>query len=45
MRSYDYATRKLIDWYDSEPKLAFNKIVVTRYRIALEQHPLCPVAD
>ena len=26
-----------MDWYCSEPRLAFNKIVVTRYRIFLEQ--------
>jgi hypothetical protein len=26
-----------IDWYCSEPRLAFNKTVVTRYRINLEQ--------
>ena len=36
-RSYDYAIRQFIDWYCSEPRLAFNKIVVTRYRIFLEQ--------
>lgn len=36
-RSYDHAIRQFIDWYCSEPRLAFNKIVVTRYRIFLEQ--------
>ena len=36
-RSYDHAIRELIDWYCSEPRLAFNKTVVTRYRICLEQ--------
>lgn len=36
-RSYDHAIRKFIDWYCSEPRLAFNKTVVTRYRISLEQ--------
>ena len=36
-RSYDYAIRELIDWYCSEPRLAFNKTVVTRYRISFEQ--------
>src|SRR2546421_4449234 len=36
-RSYDDAIREFIDWYCSEPRLAFNKIVVTRYRIFLEQ--------
>jgi hypothetical protein len=41
-RSYDYAIREFIDWYCSEPRLAFNKSVVTRYRIALEQYPYAP---
>ena len=41
-RSYDLAIRKFIDWYCSEPRLAFNRTVVTRYRIALEQHPYAP---
>jgi integrase len=36
-RSYDHAIRQFIDWYCSEPRLAFNKIVVTRFRIFLEQ--------
>lgn len=36
-RSYDHAIRKFIDWYCSEPRLAFNRTVVTRYRISLEQ--------
>jgi hypothetical protein len=35
-RSYDHAIREFIDWYCSEPRLAFNKTVVTRYRISLE---------
>jgi hypothetical protein len=29
-------------WYCSEPGLVFNKTAVTRYRIALEQHPYAP---
>ena len=33
-RSYDHAIRDAIDWYCSEPRLAFNRTVVTRYRIA-----------
>jgi len=41
-RSYDHAICEFIDWYCSEPRLAFNKTVVTRYRIALEQHPYAP---
>src|SRR2546426_3420251 len=36
-RSYDHAIREFIDWYCSEPRLAFNRTVVTRYRISLEQ--------
>src|SRR5437763_2095263 len=36
-RSYDHAIHQFIDWYCSEPRLAFNRIVVTRYRIFLEQ--------
>jgi hypothetical protein len=36
-RSYDHAIREFIEWYCSEPRLAFNKTVVTRYRILLEQ--------
>jgi integrase len=36
-RSYDHAIKEFIDWYCSEPRLAFNKTVVTRYRMFLEQ--------
>ncbi len=36
-RSYDHAIREFIEWYCSEPRLSFNKTVVTRYRISLEQ--------
>ena len=39
-RSYDHAIREFIEWYCSEPRLAFNKTVVTRYRITLEQKHL-----
>jgi hypothetical protein len=35
-RSCDHAIREFIEWYCSEPRLAFNKAVVTRYRISLE---------
>ena len=41
-RSYDHAIREFIEWYCSEPRLAFNKTVVTRYRIALEQKHYSP---
>jgi integrase len=36
-RAYDYAIREFTNWYCSEPRLAFNKTVVTRYRIFLER--------
>ena len=41
-RSYDHAIRDFIDWYCSEPRLSFNRTVVTRYRIALEQRRYAP---
>jgi site-specific recombinase XerD len=41
-RSYEHAIRDFIEWYCSEPRLAFNKTVVTRYRIALEQRRYAP---
>jgi hypothetical protein len=28
--TYDHAIREFADWYCSEPRLAFNKTVVTR---------------
>jgi hypothetical protein len=34
---HEYAIREFIEWHCSEPRLAFNKTVVTRYRIFLEQ--------
>jgi integrase len=36
-RSYDHAIREFIEWYCSEPRLAFNKTVVTRNGMFLEQ--------
>src|SRR5258708_29412302 len=41
-RSYDHAIREFIDWYCLEPRLAFNRTVVPRYRIAIDQHPNAP---
>ena len=41
-RSYDHAIRDFIGWYCSEPRLSFNRTVVTRYRIALEQRRYAP---
>ena len=36
-RSYDHAITEFVDWYCSEPRLAFNRVVVLRYRMHLEQ--------
>jgi integrase len=41
-RSDDHAIREFIEWYCSEPRLAFNKTVLTRYRISLEQRNYAP---
>src|ERR1700684_3358147 len=39
-RVYEYAIDQFIAWYCSEPRLAFNRIVVVRYRIHLESRRL-----
>src|SRR6516225_2168735 len=36
-RSYDRAITDFVDWYCCEPRLAFSRTVVLRYRIYLEQ--------
>ena len=41
-RSYEFAIRNFVQWYCSEPRLALNRIVVTRYRMQLEQLHLAP---
>ena len=41
-RSYDRAITDFLDWYCSEPRLAFNRTVVLRYRIHLEQKQYAP---
>jgi hypothetical protein len=41
-RSYEFAIRNFVHWYCSEPRLALNRIVVTRYRMQLEQLHLAP---
>jgi hypothetical protein len=41
-RSYDHAITEFVDWYCSEPRLAFNRTVVLRYRIFLEQKHYAP---
>ena len=35
-RSYEYAIERFIAWYCDEPRLAFNRSVVVRYRSFLE---------
>ncbi len=39
---YEYAIDEFISWYCSEPRLAFNRTVVLRYRFYLEQKNLAP---
>jgi hypothetical protein len=38
-RTYDQPIREFVAWYCSELRLAFNRTVVLRYRIHLEQRP------
>jgi site-specific recombinase XerC len=40
--SYGHAIDEFIGWYCSEPRLAFNRTVVLRYRFFLEQKKLAP---
>ena len=39
-RGYRHAIDEFVDWYCSEPRLAFNRIVVLRYRTYLENRQL-----
>ena len=41
-RTYDHAINEFVEWYCSEPRLAFNRNVVLRYRINLEQRQYAP---
>jgi len=41
-RTYDHAINDFVEWYCSEPRLAFNRTVVLRYRIHLEQKGYAP---
>jgi len=41
-RTYDHAIREFVAWYCSEPRLAFNRTVVLRYRLHLEQRRYAP---
>ena len=40
--SYGHAINEFSSWYCSEPRLAFNRTVVLRYRFFLEQKNLAP---
>ena len=39
-RVYEYAIDQFIAWYRSEPRLAFNRMVIVRYRMHLEPRGL-----
>jgi hypothetical protein len=41
-RTYEHAIREFVAWYCSEPRLVFNRIVVLRYPIHLEQRGYAP---
>src|SRR5438874_11441971 len=41
-RGYRHAIDEFVDWYCSEPRLAFNRIVVFCYRSHLEARQLAP---
>ena len=41
-RGYRHSIDEFIAWYCSDPRLSFNKTVVTRYRIHLETRQLAP---
>src|SRR5256714_307931 len=41
-RGYRHAIDEFVDWYCSEPRLAFDRIVVMRYRSHLESRQLAP---
>src|SRR6204780_2418232 len=41
-RGYSHAIDEFCDWYISEPRMAFNRIVVLRYRSHLESRQLAP---
>src|SRR5262249_8268427 len=41
-RTYDHVITEFVEWYCSEPRLAFNRTVVLRDRINLEQKRYAP---
>src|SRR5689334_17489056 len=44
-RTYEHAIREFVSWYCSEPRLAFNRTVVLRYRTDLEQRGYAPASS
>src|SRR5260370_12593301 len=41
-RCYEHAMVEFIAWYCSQPRLGFNKAVVSRYRMHLDPRALAP---
>src|SRR5881296_2267824 len=41
-RTYEHSIDEFVEWYCSEPRLAFNRTVVLRYRIHLEERQYAP---
>jgi hypothetical protein len=41
-QTYDHAIDDFVEWYCSEPRLAFNRTAVLRYRIHLKQGQYAP---
>jgi site-specific recombinase XerD len=41
-RGYQHAIDEFVEWYCSEPRLAFNRTVVLRYRFHMEERDLAP---
>lgn len=41
-RAYEFGIDDFVDWYCSEPRLAFSRTVVLRYRLDLEARRLAP---
>jgi hypothetical protein len=41
-RTYEHAIRDFVDWYCSEPRLTFNRTIVLRHRIHLEERHYAP---
>jgi integrase len=41
-QTYDHAITEFVQWYCSEPRLAFNRTIVLGYRISLEQRQFAP---